>query len=143
MHEPVSSYYMQTGKKQAVQVWIDREKLPNGAVFCSLICETGETLGSWWEEAPKKQRRGSTSRYCIGKDFDSLTAEQGLALLRIRRQVLNDGRIKSRRRHRQGRQAELAGLLGTEGMLRSLREAGAIYEKDERFYVDRRFLFRG
>ena len=65
------------------------------------------------------------------------------ALSSIRTLVMNDGRIRSRRKYRQGRQMELADALGASGLLDGLLRAGAIYEKDGWFYVDRRFLFRG
>lgn len=144
MSNPFSSYYMRTGSGEAVEVWIDREKLPNGSVCCTLLTvDGGEILGCWWESKPKKQRRGGKSRYCIGSRFDELSEKQQLALLKLRGQILNDGRLKSRRKYRQGRKEELAELAGSEGMLTSLLQAGAIYEKDGWFYVDRRFLFRG
>lgn len=138
-----SSYIMETPDSGLMTVRIDRQRLPDGRVCNTLIADTGEILGSWWDGGPAKQRRGSKSRYSLGERFDELTACQRAALTDIRRLVLNDGRIKSRRRQKSGRRAELVGFLGSEKMLRTLKEAGAIYEKDGWFYVDRRFLFRG
>lgn len=143
MLEPVSSYIMETSGKEVVKVWIDREVLPDGRACNTLVSENGEILGCWWDGGPAKQRRGRKSRYCFGDRFDELTVNQRAALSGIRRSVLNDGRIKSRRRSRESRQAELVEMLGTPWMLRTLKEVGAIYEKDGWFYVDRRFLFRG
>lgn len=130
-------------ERELVTVWIERRKMPNGCECCTLIRETGELFGTMWTEAPKKQRKGSVSRYSIGFHFDELTDKQKLALLNIRTSIMINGKIKSRRRNRQGRKLELAEALGTPGMLRSLMESDVIYEKDGWFYVDRRFLFRG
>ena len=139
----IPTYIMQTPKNGVVTVWIDREVLPDGRVCNTLVSEDGEILGCWWDGGPKKQRRGRKSRYCFGDRFDELTEHQRVALAGVRRSVLNDGRIKSRRRSKEGRQAELVEALGSGKALRTLKEAGAIYEKDGWFYVDRRFLFRG
>ena len=65
------------------------------------------------------------------------------ALSGIRQSVLNNGKIRSRKRMKNSRWDELAEAIGSESMLRGLIRAGAIYEKDGWFYVDRRFLFRG
>ena len=143
MLEHDSSYIMESPDFGLMTVRIDRQTLDDGRVCNTLIAETGEILGSWWDGGPQKQRRGSASRYCFGKNWDDLTEHQRLALARIRRSVMNDGRIKSRRRTKESRQAELVDALGAAWMLRTLKEAGAIYEKDSWFYVDRRFLFRG
>lgn len=134
---------METPDFGLMTVRIDRQILPDGRVCNTLIADTGEILGCWWDGGPQKQRRGSTSRYCFGKCWDELTPRQQTALADIRRSVMNDGRIKSRRRTKEARQEELADALGSPWTLRTLKEAGAIYEKDGWFYVDRRFLFRG
>ena len=143
MDVTVSTYILELPGGGAATVRIDRQSLPDGRVCNTLIADTGEILGCWWEKAPKKQRRGSKSRYCFGPDWDELTAAQRDALSSIRTMVMNDGRIRSRRKYRQGRQMELAATLGAPGLLDGLIKAGAIYEKDGWFYVDRRFLFRG
>ena len=133
----------ENAERELVTVWIERKTMPNGCECCTLIRETGELFGTMWTEAPKKQRKGKRSRYSIGFYFDDLTDKQKLALLGIRTLIMVDGKIKSRRRNRQARKAELVDELGTPGMLRALMEADVIYEKDGWFYVDRRFLFRG
>lgn len=142
MKHSIPTYIMQNGENGAVLVWIERQEAPSGGVCCSLVSETGEIIGTWWESGPKKQRRGGATRYCIGREFDALPEKQRLAVLKLRGRFVNDGRIKSRKRSCVKRRAELADLLGS-WMLRTLMEAGAIYEKDGWFYVDRRFLFRG
>ena len=139
----VSTYILETPDGGATGVRIDRQSLPDGRVCNTLITDAGEILGSWWEKAPKKQRRGAKSRYCFGERFDELAPELQSGLAKIRNHVKIDGRIKSRRKHKRGRQLELADALGAPGLLEGLRQAGAIYEKDGWFYVDRRFLFRG
>ena len=139
----VSTYILETPDGGVAEVRIDRQTLPDGRACNTLIADTGEILGCWWEKAPQKQRRGSRSRYCFGERFNELEPELGAALANIRNSVKIDGKIKSRRRYRQGRKMELAAALGAPGMLDGLIRAGAIYEKDGWFYVDRRFLFRG
>lgn len=143
MGDTNSTYIMQTPENGLIEVWIDRQTLPDGRTCCTLIQQGGEILGCWWEKAPQKQRRGSTSRYCLGQNWDDLTPTQRDALSGIRRSVLNNGKIRSRKRMKNSRWDELAEALGSEYMLRGLIKAGAIYEKDGWFYVDRRFLFRG
>ncbi len=143
MDVTVSTYILELPDGGATGVRIDRQSLPDGRVCNTLITDAGEILGCWWEKAPKKQRRGSRSRYCFGPNWDELTMAQRDALSSIRTLVMNDGRIRSRRKYRQGRQMELVDALGASGLLDGLLRAGAIYEKDGWFYVDRRFLFRG
>lgn len=138
-----STYIMETGNNRAIRVWIERQETEDGGVCCSLVSEDGEVLGCWWEGGPKKRRQGRKTRYCLGPDYDKLTERQRLAVASLRGHILNDGRIKSRKRNREGRKAELEALLGSAWTLRGLKEAGAISEKDGWFYLDRRFLFRG
>ena len=143
MGDTVSSYIMRTPDGGPVEVWIDRQTLPDGRTCCTLIQQGGEILGCWWEKPPSKQRRGSRSRYCFGECWDDLTMYQRDALSGIRQSVLNNGKRRSRKRMKNSRWDELAEAIGSESMLRGLIRVGAIYEKDGWFYVDRRFLFRG
>jgi hypothetical protein len=124
--------------------FIRREEMEDGRVLLTLTdLVSGEILMKSWLAAPQKKRQGSKSRYCIGKRFDELTQGQRDALLNLRSRMKADGRISSRRKHLLGRREELVSLLGSEYILKSLISVGAISLREERYFVDRSFLFRG
>ena len=124
--------------------FIRREEMEDGRVLLTLTdAVSGEVLMKSWFAAPKKKRQGSISRYCIGQRFDELTQGQRDALLKLRSRMKADGKIGSRRKTVSGRREELANLLGSDYMLKQLMNIGVISMKEERYFVDRSFLFRG
>lgn len=124
--------------------FIRREETEDGRVLLTLTdAVSGEILMKSWLAAPQKKRQGSVSRYCIGQRFDELTQGQRDALLKLRGRMKADGKIGSRRKTVSGRREELVDLLGSEYILKQLMNVGAIRLKEERYFVDRSFLFRG
>ena len=116
--------------------------LEDGRTLCLLLDYAGNVLFTSWKETPEPQRTAPTTRYCIGARFDELTRGQRDAVLSLRGSILNNGKMKSRRKTKFGRRSELVEKVGSS-MLNNLISSGVVFEVDGCYYLNREFLFRG
>lgn len=116
--------------------------LEDGRTLCLLLDYDGNVILTSWKEKPEKKRTGHKTRYCIGERFDELTRGQRDAVLSLRGSILNNGKMKSRRKTKFGRRSELVEKVGPS-MLNNLISSGVVFELDGCYYLNREFLFRG